>query len=72
MLPAADSCSHLKLEAFRFKDSIAEDMRLSDLIISHAGGYRYQMTGESCFGGVQIKSDALCIAQTIFIFWSNI
>ncbi|XP_013861028.1 UDP-N-acetylglucosamine transferase subunit ALG13 homolog isoform X1 [Austrofundulus limnaeus] len=37
VLPAADSCSQLKLEAFRFKDSIVEDMRQSDLVISHAG-----------------------------------
>ena len=36
-LPAADSCSHLRLEAFRFKDSIAEDMKQADLVISHAG-----------------------------------
>ncbi|XP_061582315.1 UDP-N-acetylglucosamine transferase subunit ALG13 homolog [Cololabis saira] len=36
-LPDADSCPHLRLEAFRFKDSIAEDMRQADLVISHAG-----------------------------------
>ncbi|KAM6923608.1 UDP-N-acetylglucosamine transferase subunit ALG13 [Xenentodon cancila] len=36
-LPDADSCSHLTLEAFRFKDSIAEDMKQADLVISHAG-----------------------------------
>ncbi|KAG7518116.1 bifunctional UDP-N-acetylglucosamine transferase and deubiquitinase ALG13 [Solea senegalensis] len=37
LLPAADSCTHITLEAFRFKDSIAEDMKQADLIISHAG-----------------------------------
>uniref|UniRef100_A0A1A7X791 UDP-N-acetylglucosamine transferase subunit ALG13 n=1 Tax=Iconisemion striatum TaxID=60296 RepID=A0A1A7X791_9TELE len=37
VLPAADSCSHVRLEAFRFKDSIAEDMTQADLVISHAG-----------------------------------
>uniref|UniRef100_A0A1A8N2Q8 UDP-N-acetylglucosamine transferase subunit ALG13 n=1 Tax=Nothobranchius pienaari TaxID=704102 RepID=A0A1A8N2Q8_9TELE len=37
VLPAADSCSHVRLEAFRFKDSIAEDMRQADLVVSHAG-----------------------------------
>ncbi|XP_038159907.1 UDP-N-acetylglucosamine transferase subunit ALG13 homolog [Cyprinodon tularosa] len=36
-VPDADSCAHLSVEAFRFKDSIAEDMRQADLIISHAG-----------------------------------
>ncbi|XP_069550514.1 UDP-N-acetylglucosamine transferase subunit ALG13 [Brachyistius frenatus] len=37
LLPAADSCPHIRLEAFRFKDSIAEDMKQADLVISHAG-----------------------------------
>ncbi|KAM9740857.1 UDP-N-acetylglucosamine transferase subunit ALG13 [Menidia menidia] len=37
LLPAADACPQLRLEAFRFKDSIAEDMRQADLVISHAG-----------------------------------
>lgn len=37
LLPAADSCPDVQLEAFRFKDSIAEDMRRADLVISHAG-----------------------------------
>ncbi|XP_047440835.1 UDP-N-acetylglucosamine transferase subunit ALG13 homolog [Mugil cephalus] len=37
LVPAADSCPQLRLEAFRFKDSIAEDIRQADLVISHAG-----------------------------------
>lgn len=37
VFPAADSCPHIKLEAFRFKDSIAEDIKQADLVISHAG-----------------------------------
>lgn len=37
VLPAANSCPHIELEAFRFKDSIAEDIRQADLVISHAG-----------------------------------
>ncbi|XP_005799536.1 UDP-N-acetylglucosamine transferase subunit ALG13 homolog isoform X2 [Xiphophorus maculatus] len=37
LLPDADSCAHLSVEAFRFKDSIAEDMKQADLVISHAG-----------------------------------
>ncbi|TKS72245.1 Sestrin-1 [Collichthys lucidus] len=37
LLPAADSCPHVRLEAFRFKDSIAEDIKQADLVISHAG-----------------------------------
>lgn len=37
VLPAADSCPHIRLEAFRFKNSIAEDISQADLIISHAG-----------------------------------
>ncbi|CAK6964612.1 UDP-N-acetylglucosamine transferase subunit ALG13 homolog isoform X1 [Scomber scombrus] len=37
LLPDADSCPHIRLEAFRFKDSIAEDMKRADLVISHAG-----------------------------------
>nr|XP_046263139.1 UDP-N-acetylglucosamine transferase subunit ALG13 homolog [Scatophagus argus] len=37
LLPAADSCPHIRLEAFRFKDSLAEDIKQADLIISHAG-----------------------------------
>lgn len=36
-LPDADSCAPLSVEAFRFKDSIAADMRQADLVISHAG-----------------------------------
>lgn len=38
VVPDPESCPGLKLQVFRFKDSIAEDMRHSDLIISHAGG----------------------------------
>ncbi|XP_060904303.1 UDP-N-acetylglucosamine transferase subunit ALG13 homolog [Labrus mixtus] len=37
VVPAADSCPQVKLEVFRFKDSIAEDMKQADLIVSHAG-----------------------------------
>lgn len=37
LLPAADSCPHVRLEAFRFKSSIAEDIEQADLVISHAG-----------------------------------
>lgn len=37
LLPDAESCPHIRLEAFRFKDSIAEDMERADLVISHAG-----------------------------------
>ncbi|XP_076015653.1 UDP-N-acetylglucosamine transferase subunit ALG13 [Genypterus blacodes] len=37
VLPAPESFPHVKLEAFRFKDSIAEDIKQADLVISHAG-----------------------------------
>ncbi|XP_029021864.1 UDP-N-acetylglucosamine transferase subunit ALG13 homolog [Betta splendens] len=37
LLPTADSCPLIRVEAFRFKDSIAEDMKQADLVISHAG-----------------------------------
>ncbi|XP_003970264.2 UDP-N-acetylglucosamine transferase subunit ALG13 homolog isoform X1 [Takifugu rubripes] len=37
VLPTADSCPHISLEAYRFKSSIAEDIERSDLVISHAG-----------------------------------
>uniref|UniRef100_A0A3Q0RQW9 UDP-N-acetylglucosamine transferase subunit ALG13 n=1 Tax=Amphilophus citrinellus TaxID=61819 RepID=A0A3Q0RQW9_AMPCI len=37
VFPAAASCPHITLEAFRFKDSIAEDIKQADLVISHAG-----------------------------------
>ncbi|KAK5864673.1 hypothetical protein PBY51_015897 [Eleginops maclovinus] len=37
LLPSADSCPHITLEAYRFKDSIAEDIKYADLVISHAG-----------------------------------
>lgn len=37
VLPAPESCPDLTLEAFRFKDSIAEDIGRADLVISHAG-----------------------------------
>lgn len=37
LLPAADSCPHISLEAYRFKASLAEDMKQADLVISHAG-----------------------------------
>ncbi|XP_051486576.1 putative bifunctional UDP-N-acetylglucosamine transferase and deubiquitinase ALG13 [Apus apus] len=35
--PAAGSGRAVALEAFRFKDSLAEDLRRADLVISHAG-----------------------------------
>ncbi|XP_034545647.1 UDP-N-acetylglucosamine transferase subunit ALG13 homolog [Notolabrus celidotus] len=37
VLPEADSSPHIRLEAFRFKDSIADDMKQADLVVSHAG-----------------------------------
>ncbi|KAJ8351279.1 hypothetical protein SKAU_G00227550 [Synaphobranchus kaupii] len=37
VLPGPDSRSGLLVHAFRFKDSIAEDIRDADLVISHAG-----------------------------------
>ncbi len=39
LVPDPDSCPGLTLQVFRFKDSITEDIRHSDLVISHAGGY---------------------------------
>lgn len=35
--PATGSCPHISLEVFRFKDSIADDFKQADLVISHAG-----------------------------------
>ncbi|KAJ8015653.1 hypothetical protein DPEC_G00028350 [Dallia pectoralis] len=37
ILPDSDCCYGLSLSAFRFKDSIAEDITCADLVISHAG-----------------------------------
>ncbi|XP_056456429.1 UDP-N-acetylglucosamine transferase subunit ALG13 homolog [Gadus chalcogrammus] len=37
VLPGPESGLDLKLEAFRFKDSISEDIARADLVISHAG-----------------------------------
>uniref|UniRef100_UPI0037E81698 UDP-N-acetylglucosamine transferase subunit ALG13 n=1 Tax=Semicossyphus pulcher TaxID=241346 RepID=UPI0037E81698 len=37
LLPEADSCPHISLQAFRFKNSIAEDIKQADLVVSHAG-----------------------------------
>lgn len=36
-IPDAHSCPGLRLEAFRFKESIAENIQRADLVISHAG-----------------------------------
>ncbi|XP_072785362.1 UDP-N-acetylglucosamine transferase subunit ALG13 isoform X1 [Taeniopygia guttata] len=36
-LPQPSRCSALAVEAFRFKDSLAEDLQSADLVISHAG-----------------------------------
>ncbi|XP_075902683.1 UDP-N-acetylglucosamine transferase subunit ALG13 [Nelusetta ayraudi] len=36
-VPASGSCPHISLEVFRFKDSIADDFKQADLVISHAG-----------------------------------
>lgn len=35
--PALPSSPPLAVEIFRFKDSLAEDVRRADLVISHAG-----------------------------------
>lgn len=37
VLPSPEACPGLTVEAFRFKDSIAGDIRQADLVISHAG-----------------------------------
>ncbi|XP_068614459.1 UDP-N-acetylglucosamine transferase subunit ALG13-like [Brachionichthys hirsutus] len=37
VLPTADACPHVKLEVFRFKNSIEEEFKQADLVISHAG-----------------------------------
>ncbi|XP_053487490.1 UDP-N-acetylglucosamine transferase subunit ALG13 homolog [Ictalurus furcatus] len=36
-IPDAHSCPGLRLEAFRFKESIAENIQSADVVISHAG-----------------------------------
>ncbi|KAG9272640.1 UDP-N-acetylglucosamine transferase subunit ALG13 homolog isoform X1 [Astyanax mexicanus] len=36
-VPDSQSCPGLRLEAFRFKESIAENIQQADLVISHAG-----------------------------------
>lgn len=36
-VPDPQSCPGLRLEAFRFKESIAENIQQADLVISHAG-----------------------------------
>nr|XP_057904991.1 UDP-N-acetylglucosamine transferase subunit ALG13 homolog isoform X2 [Doryrhamphus excisus] len=36
-LPDSQTCPHVNLEVFRFKDSIAKDMEQADLVVSHAG-----------------------------------
>lgn len=36
-IPDAHSCSGLRLEVFRFKESIAENIQSADVVISHAG-----------------------------------
>ncbi|XP_072519768.1 UDP-N-acetylglucosamine transferase subunit ALG13 [Salminus brasiliensis] len=36
-VPDTQSCPGLRLEAFRFKESIAENIQQADLVISHAG-----------------------------------
>lgn len=36
-IPEAHSCPGLRLTAFRFKESIAENIQSADLVISHAG-----------------------------------
>ncbi|KAK7922448.1 hypothetical protein WMY93_009350 [Mugilogobius chulae] len=37
VFPSPESCAQINLETFRYKDSIAEDIRNAHLIISHAG-----------------------------------
>uniref|UniRef100_A0A4W5N971 UDP-N-acetylglucosamine transferase subunit ALG13 n=1 Tax=Hucho hucho TaxID=62062 RepID=A0A4W5N971_9TELE len=37
IFPDSDSCHKLTLEAFKFKDSTAENVKCADLVISHAG-----------------------------------
>lgn len=37
VLPCPETCPQITLETFRFKDSLAEDMRRAHLVISHAG-----------------------------------
>ncbi|XP_029297877.1 UDP-N-acetylglucosamine transferase subunit ALG13 homolog [Cottoperca gobio] len=53
LLPAADRCPHVRLEAYRFKGSIAEDLKQADLVISHAGA-------GSCL-------EALCAGKSLLV-----
>lgn len=36
-IPEANSCPGLRLQAFRYKESIAENIQSADIVISHAG-----------------------------------
>lgn len=38
VVPDPDICQGLTLQVFHFKDSISENIKQADLIISHAGG----------------------------------
>lgn len=59
LLPAADSCPHIKLEAFRFKSSIAEDIKQADLVISHAGAGSCLETLSACRPLLVVVNDKL-------------
>lgn len=71
-IPDADCCPGLRLEAFRFKKSIVENIQSADVVISHAGKKpkRNSHAKISYFISVDVYS---CFRQNLlnFLTWLN-
>ncbi|XP_055018262.1 UDP-N-acetylglucosamine transferase subunit ALG13 homolog isoform X1 [Boleophthalmus pectinirostris] len=64
IFPTPETCAQISLETFRYKDSIADDIKNAHLIISHAGKCLFSLSGAgSCLEALSAGKPLLVVVN---------